>query len=575
MITGGLWRCIGRCIALWFLGSGATMAHAQGAMDHEVARPDIWLTPFAPYTSSDGTRRGAPDYLDLFGPQAPWTYTASHIKVFKIYRDQVVLMPDSVLETIIRGLQERHIALAMESNILLDTSVCGTGAAKAQPITPVLERLKRLGADLRYLAMNEPLAGGHFSRDPTSCQASIEAVAADVANSLRPLYQVYPALQVGDIEPVGHLAEDRDWPAAVAQWMSAFQTATGKPLAFMHADTVWGRIWQADLQRLAQLVRAAGVPFGVIYDGDFTEMSDTAWAANTARYAADVEDGLGIKPDQAIFQSWDKWPQHTLPDHDLTTMTGMVRDYLRQRSKLLVLPNRQIRIVDELGAPIGEAKIEVQRRRRRPLDPRIQDLAAQEISGQVPPRAVSALFGLRINAECRCRSVAADLDIANFAYGEQGDDGGYDHARFNWDLHQWERDAPDNIRLQSSHGPPIIHIAASPTTSLVLNGPRFPAHADAQFKAQFQWQINEASSEAGYALMVFFGANGIETRRTLYRFGPTWDQLKTLTSDDNGTVALSTESLDQLTRGAVQLLYGGDMKHRPTELQFGAETSAR
>jgi hypothetical protein len=541
------------------------------AMADEVSRPEIWLAPFAPYTAPDDIRKGAPDYFELFKPVSAWAFTASHVKVFKIYRDQVVLMPDAALETIFRGLAERKIALAMETNILLETSVCAPGIDKAKPITPVLERMKRLGADLRYLALNEPLAGGHFAYGPNDCRASIEAVAADVAASLRPLYAVYPDLQVGDIEPIGRIGDMHDWPDEIAKWMDAFRAATGKPFAFMHADTVWGRPWQEDLRGFGQVTRVAGIPFGVIYNGDFTELSDAAWAGNTARYASQVEDGLGIRPDQVIFQSWSNWPQHSVPDSDLTTMTGMVRDYLRERSILTAGSGNRVRLVDEHGAPIAHAPIAVQ----------VQETVAdapfvpQKIEGVVPPDAVAALVAGRLNAECLCPRAAMNIDVKNFVYGEKDARGGYEQAQFSWNFGEWAARAPAAVRRATAGDHAALNISIGPKDSQVLDGPRFPVHAGAEFQARFDWRVSRSSEGAGNIVLIFFGANGIETRRTDHRLVPTWRTVKTLTSDAGGFVDIPADHFGRSGDRFVQLSYAGDENSRPVALELDDPRAAR
>ena len=384
-------------------------------------------------------------------------------------------MSDGQLRAVIRGLADRHIALGLETNVLQATSTCKPGAGKAAPITAEVERLKRLGADLRYLAMNEPLMGGHGVTGPGDCHASIGAVAEDVAATLKPLLAIYPDLQIGDVEPVGrvdparHLADMQDWPGQIGAWMAAYRAAMGRPLAFMHADTVWERDWRGDLQQLAQVSRTAGVPFGVLYRGDLSEMSDAALAANTARYAGQVEDGLGLRPDHAVFQTWWNWPRHDLPDTDLTTMTGMVRDYLRSRTTVTLAGGR-LRLTGAQGDPVGQAALTVEVHDPAPG----ATLTPQRIAGQVPPGATAALFALRVHADCLCAPTPARIELVGFQYGEQGAQGGYDQSRFAWDLHAWFSAMPGATRAMLAGGATALQVNAAAGQKLVMNGPRFP-----------------------------------------------------------------------------------------------------
>ena len=525
-------------------------------------RPEIWLAPFAPLSRPGDPRSGAPDYFNLFDPGAPWDGTAAQVHVFELYRDQELLMSDEQLRAVIRGLADRHIALGLETNVLQATSTCAPGVGKAAPITAEIERLKRLGADLRYLAMNEPLMGGHGVTGPGDCHASIAAVAADVAATLKPLLALYPGLQIGDVEPVGradpasHPADMQDWPGQIGAWMTAYRAAMGRPLAFIHADTVWERDWKGDLQQLAQVSRAAGVPFGVLYRGDMSEMSDAALAADTARYAAQVEDGLGLRPDHVVFQSWWNWPRHDLPDTDLTTMTGMIRDYLRSRTTL-VLAGGRLRLTGAQGDAIGHAALTVDVHDPAPG----ATLTPQRIAGTVPPGADAALFALRVHADCLCAPAPARIELAGFQYGEQGAQGGYEQARFAWDLHDWFSAMPGATRALPVGGVPALQINAAAGQKLVLNGPRFPVRAGAPFEARFAWQVGRSSEDAGYAALIFFGPNGVEIKRTLLRFAPSWRPAGGLTTDAAGYAAMPPAGVRGQT---VSVAFGGDGTHRPT-----------
>jgi hypothetical protein len=540
----------------------AGLAWPMAGRAADPVRPETWLVPMPPLTAPGDPRSGATDYFDMFKPGAPWDYVAKRIKVFEIYRDRELLMSDDQLRLLLHGLADRHIALGMETNALMATSTCAPGVGKAGPITAEVERLKRLGGDLRFIAMNEPLISGHAMTGPRDCHASIAAVAADVANFLKPLMAVFPELQVGDIEPIGdipaaaHAADMQNWPQQVGQWMAAYKAATGRPLAFLHSDVVWDRDWQGDLRQMAQISHAAGVPFGVLYHGDLTEMSDAALAANTARYVTEVERTLGIHLDHAVFQSWYNWPRRALPDTDLTTMTGMVRDYDRKRTTLTVSGTR-VRLTDEMGAPVVNARIGVDINDPVPGT----TLAAQRVTGEVPPGAVGALLALRVHTDCLCAPAAAQIDLAGFQYGETPP--AYDGAKYVWDFHQWGTEMPPTAHPVTLAGTPGVGVAVTAGQKFALNGPRFPVHAGAPFEARFTWQVSPPADGTGYLAIVFLGANGIETKRTMVRLTPTWRRAATLTTDAAGFAGF----LEAAGNGkVVSLAYAGDGDHGPARV---------
>ncbi len=525
----------------------------------QAGHPEIWLTPFAPVTSPDG-RRGAADYFDLFKPDAAWPVAGAQVKVFKIYLDQLVLMSDEQVKTIVQGLAARNIALAMEANVLIETSVCAPGVGKAGPITPAVKRLKALGADLRYLAMNEPLWSGHSLPRPYYCQASIAEVAEDIAASLKPLYDIYPNLQVGDVEPIGRDGTiTATWPDEIAQFIDAYRKASGRPLAFIHSDTVWGRDWQTDMKRLVQNAQTAKVPFGVIFDGDMSELSDAEWAEDTAHYAMIVEDKLGVHPDQVNFQVWYKWPHHTLPETDYSTMTGMVRNYLRSRT--IITGSGRVQVTDDRNVPMPNVTLQVE----------VKDqnfgssTSLQTLSGEVPAKAVSALLAMRVNAECVCPRAPVHFAMTGFQYAEQGTTGAFDQAKYSWDLHQWVSGTVVQSRLDSKAA---IDVSDKPPDGMVKNGPAFPVHTGAQFQATFAWDVSLPSDGAGYISLIFLDAKGIETHRTFHFLAPTWRNTEMITTDINGYAEIPARYLKDKSGSLVAFSFKGDPDHRPGWLQW-------
>ena len=79
---------------------------------------------------------------------------------------------------------------------------------------------------------------------------------------------------------------------------------------------------------MAQIVRAHGAKFGVIYNGDGNDKTNVEWTRHAERTAMAVEKGLGLKPDQVVFQSWMPNPTKMLPDTQEGTMTCLVNWYV-------------------------------------------------------------------------------------------------------------------------------------------------------------------------------------------------------------------------------------------------------
>ena len=346
----------------------------------------IWFAPMQPSQRPDGTQAGSIDYFGMFEPRAPWTFAAKHVSVFKIYPELLRDATDDQIRRVISGLAERNIALAFEAPVLVDPSRCDTPAARSSWVIGLVARLKRLGGDLRALAMVGPLIDGHGG-GPNTCRRSIADVAAKAARTVASMRQFYPDLVVGEIEPIGHGPAYPDW-RELRSWFDAWAKASGRPLAFLHMDTVWGTPWHDDMRDVAKQTHEAGIRFGVIYKGDPSDLSDDAFTNDALLHADEVEAVLQGPPDDVILQSWENYPRRALPDTDLSTMTGLVRAYVRPHTRLVLESTNHVRLVRDDNNGVEHAGIVVEIHDPAPE----QTMQRQVIEGTVPHTAVSALL---------------------------------------------------------------------------------------------------------------------------------------------------------------------------------------
>ena len=193
-------------------------------------------------------------------------------------------------------------------------------------------RLKRFGADLAYIDMDEPLWFGHFYNGvgtQQSCHNPMSEVARQTAVKMREVRQIYPQVLIGEDEPVGVPdAIAPNWPEDIREWLEAYRTAMGEPMGFFHADMVWQRRgWQAILLRVEAVVRQERVSFGLIYNGTPSNPTDASWIDDAVRHFEEVEGALHIRPDQAMLQSWMDHPRAMLPETDPSALTNLVLRY--------------------------------------------------------------------------------------------------------------------------------------------------------------------------------------------------------------------------------------------------------
>ena len=234
----------------------------------------VWFSPHSTTTA---------DYLDLFKPDA--RNAASHISVIGIPLAFLTDTSDGDLQRVFADLKRRNIKLMVQMSPLAgrptpEAPECGVGVeGYAAPGESLLfaRKVKRLGGEIDYFGMDEPLYFGHDfdryddkNRNPAhrGCHLTISEVAGDVAARLQQVRTVFPNVKVGDTEPFMKFP-DSQWEAELSRWFDAFHSATGEPLAFFRLDLIWVKPWQSRMPKLVALLRSKGVPLQVIYDGRF------------------------------------------------------------------------------------------------------------------------------------------------------------------------------------------------------------------------------------------------------------------------------------------------------------------
>jgi hypothetical protein len=320
---------------------GAVMLATVGITLCTSAKPPDSIVWFGPMDdTSRNLLHGWPptDYMQLFASNAPWTKVADNIQAFLLFDPIIGHGTDADLQTIIQGLAQRNIPLAVTAEPLLSTKqTCGYGIESygaANDTTLMATRIQRLGGTIAYVQMDEPLYYGHQyngkGRDgnATPCHASIATIAQQAATKMAAIRSVFPNVIVGDVEPVGPSAANS--PTDLADWLAAYQAASDVPLAFVDLDIVWPQpSWQTQFQAALATIRNASIPLGVIYNGLASDQSDVAWIANADTQIRLIEHKLGFKPDRAIFQSWYLYPQTMLPETTPnSTFTGLVKSYV-------------------------------------------------------------------------------------------------------------------------------------------------------------------------------------------------------------------------------------------------------
>jgi len=307
-----------------------------------IIQPQVWL---APQGLNPPWPRAA-DFSQMFQPDAPWNTAAAHTQVFKLYAGYVQHAPQEEIDRIVSDLSRRGLAIALESGVMNvppdPPSGCGgwgnvEGYGTVAMARKIAQKIKAAHGEIRYIAMDEPLYYGHYyTHVPgkgTGCHSSIEEVVALAAPTLKAYIDAFPAVQIGDVEPPLFVDDHPDWQQDLSKWATEFHASLGKPLAFMHLDVEWamknGVRDAVQVYNFCQQLRHQGLldKIGLIYNGTPRDTSDQMWVQNARDHILVMEGQYRLRPDHVIFQSWQAYPTHAMPDTATDTLSGLVNYY--------------------------------------------------------------------------------------------------------------------------------------------------------------------------------------------------------------------------------------------------------
>jgi len=258
--------CLGFVLAL-LVGSSATAE-------------TIWFAP--PDNLPRGEQVFGPDFDDLFSPNARWDGALSHVNVFVITPRYSFASPEQSLARVLDVIGKHRIKLAVAMQAVTKRADCGTGLEGMTPangVSPIMRRLRKLGADLKFAVMDEPVYFGHFYKGPNGCQYDLNALVDAIVPSAKAIFQEYPDAQIGETEPLGPSLPP-NWLADLARYLDLYREKVGRPLSFVQADITWGSNWQPQLRQLRTMLKSKNVELGVIFNAPGPGVSDEAWVAN-------------------------------------------------------------------------------------------------------------------------------------------------------------------------------------------------------------------------------------------------------------------------------------------------------
>ena len=249
----------------------------------------------------------------------------------------------------------------------------------------------------------------------------------------------------------------------------------------------------------------------VIYTGVDRDDSDGAWIAHAIRNFTTVESRQGIIPDIASFASWNPFPARALPETSPEAHTWLINEYRLPRTRFEVereASGWHVRLVDAAGHPVSGQNIAIERLGAEPLDPPPK----REASGTVPPNAIGAILGLRVNSECFCAG-DNDLVVGELVYRE--DQGGSASQKLSVSaLAGKPRSDGAKISPAAAAGAAIARLKVAADQQFLLNSPAFPVTPGAHYIFSVPLGAIDVDGLYGTATIIWLDRDGHGISRT-------------------------------------------------------------
>jgi hypothetical protein len=532
----------------------------------------IWFAPLDPAQRSFNNYEGSRQYTDLFLPHSKWGAARDRVSVFKIYGTWLQQASDEDLARQFTYLRDHGIALALEYGPLTTSTDCAHGingeGSMGYPLEKLVQRISANRGKLAYLAMDEP---AYFAF--AKCKWQPEQTGKDAATNLRPTLAQFPGIKVGDIEPVGGVADDGRTPSECAafykHFIEAFNRQSQVQISFFQADINWDSpAFPINLVTLNKMLEAQSLSPGVIYNGDAADETDDEWIAHAKKHIQASQEAVGTPT--AIFQSWHAHPSVLLPEESPSTFTALLRQYVAARTKLVATTvGKSINgaLGDADGRPIRGARIALYA-----VNSTASGKAFREepfITDTVPRGAQRAIVGIRINKECGCNG-AADFELEALSFRLIS---GTFTGRELISVREWPavaRQGTPSEELRPAEESPLpgqqrrLVIRIPSRTTLSVNGEPFPLGEGSRFKFGATIQVNPDNGDSGEIVLIFAGNNGEISRRVI----PIREQAESLageaTTDSNGKWSIQLPKPEP--RRKLRARFEGNTNNWPTSI---------
>ena len=309
------------------------------AFAHCASGSEVWFAP------NDDLGRGAGrdvflnrDFSHLFDDSPAWS---AKTDVFQITAFMASLFgPETELRRVDAFLKARHIRLAVAIDATVSDNprplgdTCGVGVEGARrpgENTVIFRRLKKLGLEIAYVAMDEPLTFGHYFRGKAGCRYDIADTARRAASAVAEVKAFYPDVRIVDYEAPPAMPTAR-WHEDFQIWLKAYRQAAGAPLDAVVFDVDPFSDWRDRVRAGAAIAKQEGTRIGIFLVKPGEGHSDAEAVADYKR-AATIIEASKIRFDIVEISNWTIHPFDNLPETEPTTLTHVLDWYNRRHGR--------------------------------------------------------------------------------------------------------------------------------------------------------------------------------------------------------------------------------------------------
>jgi hypothetical protein len=447
----------------------------------------------------------------LFAPSASWSNAASHVQVFKIANSEFLgnlpgVLTDGQWRQVFADLNRRGIDLAIDWGPLTPEG-CGVGIEgfEGAAALDMANKIKTLGGNLKYIAMDEPFSGAALATGPTACHWTARQTAANALRAIAQVRTVFPDVIVGDIEVIPANEAPTDWVRRYADWLDAWQEVSGAPLPFFHFDVNWSVLWRPDVEAMRHELESRRIPFGMIYNGYWEDITDTDWVRDAITHFTNYETRAGVTPDHVIFQTWDMHPIHALPETSPAALTHDIDSYFRPRTRISLRTGQTIAAGElrnrETGEPIGGAEVTISRLALSGPG----EVATYRVIGTVPDGATQAVLQICVN-ECALPTPPApnDMNFYSYHYADAANTASQNFARGlnGWGIES-DAGATASAQLASDSTGRSLLFRATAAQQIFVNSSVFTVKPGSPFMMTMRVRVSPASAGSGNFAVIF------------------------------------------------------------------------